>query len=220
MKDQDSPWLSFDVDSLHRVTDPDQAAVIADPARSRFLWPFLGRESTVARAAEELDCHPNAMLYRVRRMTDLGILRVVRVQPRSGRPVKIYRAVHDGYFVPTEVMHFDDVHHRVATHSKVLVKQLIDSYVGVLSNARRSGRVVARNDLGQIWGSDLMPLQNAQGRPAYFADATVHLTLDEAREVQQLLDRAQRRSTAAARESPVDPARTKPYLFMGCILPR
>src|SRR4051794_15550694 len=114
MEDHNSPWGSIDPSSLHRVTDPDQAAIIADATRSRFLQPFPAREATVSDAAAQLGCTPNSTLYRVRRMTDAGLLRVVRVVRRAGRPMKVYRSVHDGYLVPLDTMRYDDLRHRVA----------------------------------------------------------------------------------------------------------
>lgn len=219
MEEQDSPWLSVDVESLHRVMDADQAAVIADPKRAWFLQPFLGRENTVVRAAAELGCEPSAMLYRVRRMHSLGILRVVREERRAGRPVKVYRSVHEGYFVPTEVMRYDDLRHRVATQGRVLVEDLIDSYVAVLGDSKHSGRVFARNRQGQIWASDLLPHTNRRGQPAYFGDLRAYLTRAEAEQVRDLLHDALERSLDAPAERADDEDRPERYLFVGAILP-
>lgn len=205
------------------MTDPDQAAVIADPERSRFLGPFLGRESTVTQAAAQVGCSPNAMLYRVRRMLALDILTVVREVRRAGRAVKIYRAAHDGYFVPTEVMHYDDVRHRVATYGRALVTGLIDSYTAVLADAELSGRILVRQG-GRVWGSDLLPEHNRRGQPAHFADAVVHLTQQEAEQVRDLLSRVEERSLCASRPAYDGSGRTspdgrQPYLVVGAILP-
>lgn len=150
------------------VTSLDATAVQVGVA----LQPFLGRENTVVRAAAELGCEPNATLYRVRRMHSLGILRMVREEPRAGRPVEVYRSVHEGYFVPTEVMRHDDLRHRVATQGRVLVENLIASYVAVLGDSKHSGRVFARNRQGQIWASDLLhdALERSLDAPAERAD--------------------------------------------------
>lgn len=82
------------------VTDPRAAALVVDPAARRYLHPFLGRERTVAQVARELREDPNGVLYRVRRLVGAGLLRVVRSEPRRGRPVKVYTAVADRLFVP------------------------------------------------------------------------------------------------------------------------
>lgn len=221
MEEQVSPWLTIDTSNLHRVLDPDQAAVIADPVRSVFLRPFLSRENTVTQAAGEVGCSPNAMLYRVRRMHAIDILRVVRTEPRAGRAVKVYRSAHDGYFVPNEVMRYDDLRHQVARHGRVLVNRLIDSYVAVLADTRAGGRVLARNDRGESWATDLLPEVNRQGQPAFFVDADVRLTGAEATQVRELLRTALERSVRPDRsEGPAgENPKLEQYLFTAGILP-
>ncbi len=54
----------------------------------------------MSRAAAELGMGGNALLVRVRRFVRIGLLGVVREEPRKGRAVKVYRAVADGFFVP------------------------------------------------------------------------------------------------------------------------
>lgn len=83
-----------------RVTNPRAATLLVDPARRRFLDPFLDRDCTVAQAARELGEDKNAVLYRVRQMKRLGLVHVVREEPRRGRSVKVYRSVAARLFVP------------------------------------------------------------------------------------------------------------------------
>ncbi len=219
MEDADPPWLDIDLASLHQVTDPDQAAVVADPARSRFLHPFLGRALTVSEAAAELDCSPNAMLYRVRRMVDLRLLHVVSTRTRPGRPVKVYRSVHDGYFVPMDVMRYDDLRHRVASQGRVLVNQLIDAYTAVLAASTDSGRVLARNRVGELWATDLLPTRNRHGQPTFLCDLTITLSADQADQIRDTLASAMHLSLAAERSSnPLTPNGAS-YLFMAGLLP-
>ncbi|MBA2664529.1 MAG: helix-turn-helix transcriptional regulator, partial [Chloroflexi bacterium] len=82
------------------ITDRRAAALLVDPDERRYFEPFLGRERTVTEAARELGVPPNGMRYRVRRMAKLGLLRIVREQPRAGRPMRVYRSVADRLFVP------------------------------------------------------------------------------------------------------------------------
>ena len=82
------------------ITSPDAAAFLIRRAGRRYMWPFLGCESTVAQAARELNIAPNSMLYRVRRMLELNLLEVVREEARAGRAVRVYRAVADRIFIP------------------------------------------------------------------------------------------------------------------------
>lgn len=82
------------------VQDPNAARALADPDTRRYLEPFLGRERSVRDAARDLNSHLNPVLMRVRRFVRLGLLTITREEPRGGRPVKYYRAVADGFFIP------------------------------------------------------------------------------------------------------------------------
>lgn len=220
MEEQDSPWLDIDVASLHRVGDPDQAAIVADPVRAGFLRPFLGRELAVTQAAIEASCSPNAMLYRVRRMLDVGLLRVVSTRQRPGRPIKIYQSCHDGYFVPMDVMRYDDLRHRVATQGRSLAEHLTDAYTAVLASSGHSGRVLARNRAGDVWASDLLPNANHRGQPSFLGDVTVWLTREDAESVRHLLNAALDRALAASRTDPSEGrAIREPYLLVAGVLP-
>ncbi len=84
------------------VRDSEAARFIADTKASRFLEPFMGQERTASGVAAELGVKVSSMLYRIRQLLDLKLLRVSRVEPRHGRALKYYRAVADGFFVPFE----------------------------------------------------------------------------------------------------------------------
>lgn len=86
--------------AFFRVHKTLQAAILDDQTLARFFYPFVGKEKTVSQAAAEIGCKLNAMHYRVRTFVEAGLLRVVREEKRAGRPVKVYRAVADAFFVP------------------------------------------------------------------------------------------------------------------------
>lgn len=83
-----------------RVQTPEQARLLSDPATTRYIEPFLGRERSVSEAAAELGVRIDTLLYRVGKFLDAGLLEIVRTEPRAGRPIKIYRTVADGFYVP------------------------------------------------------------------------------------------------------------------------
>ena len=218
MEDQDSPWWQrIDTSTLHRVDDPVQAAILADPIRSRFLGPFLGREQTVTDAAAEVGCTPAAMLYRVRRMVAVGLLEVVATRKRSGRAIKIYRSIHDGYFVPNEVMPYDDLKHRVTSQGRGLADRLADAYTDVLFRSGNSGRAMARDDTGDYWTTDLPPATNHKGQPTFITDMTISLTTEEATQIRNLLATAINRGRNRSRQPTNAPKH--PYLIFCSILP-
>lgn len=85
---------------LLRLEDPQAARVVADLQARRFLEPFIGQERTVKDVAAALEVNMSSVLYRVRQFIRLGLLREVRAEPRKGRPIRHYRSVADGFFVP------------------------------------------------------------------------------------------------------------------------
>lgn len=218
MEDQDSPWRGIDTCRLHRVDDPTQAAIITDPVRSRFLGPFLGRERTVTQAATEVGCTPNSMLYRVRRMVDVGLLTVVGSRSRPGRPIKVYRSSHHGYFVPNEAMPYDDIQHRVGRQGRGLIELLTHAYTDVLFRSGNSGRVLARDEHGDYWTTDLPPDVNHKGQPAFTTDTTINLTAEEAAQIRDLLANAINRGLDHSRQAEGRNS-AHPYLMFCAILP-
>jgi hypothetical protein len=219
MEETDSPWACIDPRTLHRVEDPAQARIVADPLRSRFLHPFLGREQSVSQAAAETGCAPSAMLYQVRRMLDVGLLRITHTRQRAGRPIKIYRSTHDGYFVPNGAMHYDDLRHRVNSQEQRLSEQVIDAYTAVLFRSDNSGRVLARDHFGDVWSSDLTPAANDQGKPVLMADVRLELTAAEAAQIRDLLTTAISRGRQTAQNPRTAGPNTSPYLMNCAILP-
>lgn len=85
------------------VEDGAAASALLDPSTVRHLAPFLGAELSVTEAARLTGEKPNTVLKRVRRLVDLGLLEVTRVKERAGRPVRLYSAVADVFFVPFAV---------------------------------------------------------------------------------------------------------------------
>lgn len=84
------------------ITEAQAANVLTNPTALRFLTPFLGRETSITQAAEEVGASPNTTYKRVQRYINLGLLEVAREQARAGRSIKLYRTVADVLFVPFE----------------------------------------------------------------------------------------------------------------------
>ncbi|MEO1352988.1 MAG: hypothetical protein AAFW84_30200 [Cyanobacteria bacterium J06635_15] len=94
------------------ITDPVAADVLVNTQTRKLITPFLGKAQTVAVAANELDMSTSALLYQVNKLLNLGILKIVREEPRAGRASKISRAgraskiystTSPSYFVPFRV---------------------------------------------------------------------------------------------------------------------
>jgi DNA-binding transcriptional ArsR family regulator len=87
-----------------RLTDPETAQPIVDDGAQRFLRPFLSRECTAKAAADKLGVSLSLMSYWLKRFQDAGLLKVVRLEPRRGRPVKVYRSTADVFIAPFELL--------------------------------------------------------------------------------------------------------------------
>lgn len=215
---QRAPWENIDVDALHEVTDPAQAAILTDPHRVQFLLPFLGREKTVSQAAAEVVVTPNSLLYRVRRMVGAGLLQVVEERPRGGRAIKVYRSSHDGYRVPMSAMRYDDLRHRVDTYGRRMFTDLASAYTAALLDAPHHDRVVTRNRDGEVWTTDLLPATTRGGRPVLMTDVIVPLDQRQA----ELVTRRIREALEEALSS-VGPEASaglaEPYFVMGAVVP-
>lgn len=201
------------------VDDPAQAEVLTDPTRLRYLVPFLGRVRTVGAVAEELDAHPDTVLYRVRTLVDVGLLRVDREEPRRGRPIKHYRASADGYFVPFHASPFADLEEDLRTNWQAPFHALIANMAALLRAAGIEGHRVYRvGDAVHVESAPSLarPLDLAHPdlRHATVVHRTAHLTPDEAQRLQaELNDVVQRYGQAS------DDERRRPYLVWGALVP-
>ena len=95
------------------VTDSRQAELLTDATSKVFFKPFLARECSVSRAAEEVGCNLNTMLYRVKTFLKAGLLVVAREEKRAGRPVKLYRSAFDAYLIPDGVTPYANLEERL-----------------------------------------------------------------------------------------------------------
>lgn len=80
------------VESLE-VTDLEVGLFLISRAKARYLFPFIYREYSLGEAAKELSTTIANLRYWVRKMEDLGLIRVTRMVKRKGSPVKYYRSV-------------------------------------------------------------------------------------------------------------------------------
>lgn len=133
------------------VVSREAAEALADPDTQRIMEPFMARERSVSQAARELKVSTNRLLYRVKKLTALDLLRVVRQQARAGRAIKIYRASSDSFFVPfalTRSETLEALFLRLDDHMQGLFYR---NAVRALSHAPADlGFVFGRNDEGVV----------------------------------------------------------------------
>lgn len=134
------------------MTDPTQARLLTDPRSKAFFKPFLVRERSVTEAARLLGCPLNTMLYRVGTLVRAGLLRVVREERRAGRAVKVYRSVHDAYFVPFALTLYATLEERLEVQAAPIFANLIRAYAAALHRSDRYGNHLVA----------LLPLEDAR----------------------------------------------------------
>jgi hypothetical protein len=84
------------------LDNPLAARILADPDIAVFIKPFMRGNATVKAAAEEFGQLIQTMHYRVEQMVEAGLLEVVQLEQRRGRPIKHYRATAMTFQVATE----------------------------------------------------------------------------------------------------------------------
>ncbi len=107
-----------DSGSFHTVTDPEQARLLTEPVSKEFFKPFLAHERSASQAATIMRCNLNTVLYRIKTLLRAGLIKVVREMPRKGRPVRVYRSVHDAYFVPFSVTPYATLEERLEVQAE------------------------------------------------------------------------------------------------------
>lgn len=71
---------------------------------TRCLGPFMRTEHTLGTAAAELEMPASTLAYYVKRFVRAGLLEVVRLEPRAGKPIPVYRATADEFHIPFDAM--------------------------------------------------------------------------------------------------------------------
>lgn len=92
--------------SWYVVTEPEMARALSNPKIRSWLAPFMKDSMTIKDVAHLLELSLNQMLYKVRRLQQLKLLRVAYEKQRKGRAIKYYQAVARRFFVPYDASPF------------------------------------------------------------------------------------------------------------------
>jgi DNA-binding transcriptional ArsR family regulator len=88
--------------SAHRVASPPAAAAFANPLRRRLILMLAQQERSAGDLAAATGMDLKRLHYHLGALVRLGLVVVTRHRPRAGRPVKLYGAVAQCFFVPAE----------------------------------------------------------------------------------------------------------------------
>lgn len=134
------------------VEDAHQARLLSDDRSFRFLEPFIARELSASAAAAEIGCKLDTLLYRIRTFMAAGLLKLVRQEPRRGRPVKVYRASADAYFTPYAALPHADVQEGLLADATARNTQLVPALAQLLRSSELEGRMIFRSQSdGKVW---------------------------------------------------------------------
>lgn len=135
------------------INDVEQARLLTNPESFRYFEPFMARDCTVSQAAKEVKCKVDTMLYRVNLFLEAGLLNVVKTQSRRGRSIKVYRSSADTYYIPFEITPFEDVEAFFRKSRKANDDILIPRFADIVRQDGREGRLIYRDDKGEVWTS-------------------------------------------------------------------
>lgn len=138
-------------ESFHRVSSEAQARMLIDSRVRDLFNPFLGQERTVGEAAAEAGCSPAVMLYRVGVFLRAGLLRVAGERPRAGRPLKVYRSVHDAYFIPYALTPYADLEEVFRTSFRATSDRIAALAARRYRGLPWDGFRVYRRPGGEVW---------------------------------------------------------------------
>ena len=85
------------------VNDTRAAAALGDPMLRRIVLCFVGAERSIGEVAAEHGLDLKRLHHHVKRLSSVGLLTLVGERRRAGRPIKLYRAAADSFFIPFEV---------------------------------------------------------------------------------------------------------------------
>jgi hypothetical protein len=177
------------------VDDPKVAAFLTQRHELRLLEPFMGCETTIKAAAEQLGLTENTMFRKVKQLQHWGILEIARTQSRRGRPIHFYRCTAGEFRVPigllplieTVFRGMDDHTHDL--YERNLAALLLEEAAGEPGWAVR----ITRNNIGRV-SLNLSPKPGASwdllgiNAPAMVGDWTrLQLDFEEAKALQREL---------------------------------
>lgn len=132
------------------VDDPDAARFLLDGAQQKLLHPFLDREATIGQAAKELGVSTSMLFHRVKRWLGLGLIEVVREEPRSGRALQYYKSTNAEFFIPVEMTRSGLVEDVLRDARQYHDRLLTANIAATLMQQEGLGIVVLRGDSGVV----------------------------------------------------------------------
>jgi hypothetical protein len=112
----------------YRVSEPKAAAAFSHPLRRRVILLLVRQERSLGELSSILGAELKRLHYHMNSLQALKLVVVTSQRARAGRPVKLYRAVADAFFVPATAA--------TTSPSDALAKELRFAQAGLIDSSR------------------------------------------------------------------------------------
>lgn len=123
----------------HQVGKKRAATAFANPLRRRLVLCLIEKEHSLAELARTMQIDIRRMHYHVLALVRLGLLTVSRECSRAGRPIKMYRATADAFFVPDSVADTTPTDSLLAQLRSELARERLRGRTGVIYYLAENG---------------------------------------------------------------------------------
>ena len=180
MKGETASW------DAHTVTSPRAIKALGNVEQARYLKPFFREALSLTQAAERLGMSVEALYRPVTRLEKLGLLRVVKTEPRGGRPVKYYRTPGSAFFIPASLVGLELGLKNERSWHRLLERSLIEWWLGGIASSADWGLHVMPSKVGDEESLAVspglppqLPERNAASDPTHFAWYKVELAEED-----------------------------------------
>ena len=188
MKGETASW------DAHTVTSPRAIKALGNVEQARYLKPFFREALSLTQAAERLGTSVEALYRPVTRLEKLGLLRVVKTEPRGGRPVKYYRTPGPAFFIPASLVGLELGLKSERAWHRLLERSLLEWWLKGIASSADWGLHVVPSKVGD--GDALtvsaglppqLPERNSGADPTHFDWYKVELTEEDSRAFKRAL---------------------------------
>jgi len=152
-------YVEDDLLSRATVIKGRKAAAALGSARQRhILLLFASAPLTLAEAAARSGMELKSLYHHARKLHRAGLLAIVGERPRAGRPMKLYQAVADMFFVRDEALPQPFTHSLAEELSESLLRHGFRPGRGILFGIDPSGEPMARRVDGAGARSEVLDL--------------------------------------------------------------
>lgn len=196
------------------ITDPEVARLLSRRQAALHVSSFLDQDRSIAESAARLERPIGQVHHWVHRLVAAGVLRVVEVVPRAGRPIKRYRAVARSFRLPAALVPPEHYEQQMA----LINREVVDAVASV-ADMPNQDLTIALGENGQVSISRMTDRRKASLlRSLATTTGGLFLTEEQADELWSELDALTQRWAEAGHDRGTPG--TVPYLVQLTMVPR